>query len=78
VLIALSGKPSTSLYLSRKMDLEVVSEIERIKQQLLNIKSIIDSRYSQYYESSNRIEELMALIKVCRFYSSVEEALKIR
>jgi hypothetical protein len=77
-MIALAGKTSTTLYLSRKMDLEVISEIERIKQQLINIKSAIESKYSQYYESTNRIEELTLLVKVCRFYSTVEEALKIR
>lgn len=37
------------------MDLEVQTEIQTIKQHLINIKSAIETKYSQYYDSPNRI-----------------------
>jgi hypothetical protein len=60
------------------MDFEVPTQIDNIKKQLVNIKEDIDAKFSQYYENSNRIQELMNLLKICRFYISIEEALKIK
>lgn len=53
-LISINSKPNTCIYLSRKLDFEVPLEIDYIKKELLNIKGLIEVKFSHTYESAQK------------------------
>ena len=71
-VLALSQKQFVCRYISKHFSFEIPEVISLIRGQLEEIRDKIEKAFKNSREDSDRVQSLLAQLKICKFYNSVE------
>lgn len=71
-VLALSQKQYVCKYISKHFNFELPEVISLVRGQLSEIRDKIDNAFKDSRQDSDRVQLLLSLLQICKFYNSVE------